>query len=320
MANEVQDFLSSWKQLSTYDKDQLLSTLQQSDLNEAVEVKSASKLSHKPAELTSDGNKIYDGVKLSSYYSYLYYYPTMNWTLDRPPETDDYWVGMFREGAPDYDYVAWQWVGEVAHGSYYVGQIVHTHGNLEAGYYMDQYELRIFRGATRLTFAKTNEMRGSVIIAPTDALDLSTDVASEFKLLETDGMKDGFMKAIECLDETEVNESQISKEDFPKKWNSFTPMQKQLLYPVLKHSSFPDEKKNPPPGQFMLIGQSQKFCFLGKAPQQLKHAEADTSAPTEIVLNITLLQDSYTYVYPRVKVTETVGINYAYMGMYYTQR
>ena len=95
MANKVQDFLSSWKKLSLCDKNQLLSALKQSDLNEAVELKSASKFPDKAAGPTSIEDQVYDGVKLYSYYSYLYYYPTMHWSLNRSPETDDYWVGMF---------------------------------------------------------------------------------------------------------------------------------------------------------------------------------------------------------------------------------
>ena len=315
MANEVQDFISSWKQFSLNDKNQLLSALKKGNLNEAVELKSASKLSDEAAGLKSLEDQVYDGVKLSSYYNYLYYYPTMYWSLDRTPDTNNYWVGMFREGASNSDYVAWQWV-QAAQGSYYAGEIKRTYGNLDVGYYLDQYELRIFKGDTRLP-AKTNVMRGSIIVAPTDVL-TSTEVGLEFKQLETDEAKDSFMQAIESFDEAAVIGSQISKEDFHKKWNSLAPMQKQLLHPVLKHSSFPDEKKNPAP-KLITNRPEPKVLFpnLGKVPQ-LEHSEADP--PTKIVLNIVLQEDSYIYVYPKVTVTETVGSKCAYMGMYYTQR
>ena len=318
MANEVVSFLSSWKQLSHDDKNQLLSALKQSSLNEAVGLKSASKFSHDEAtDLTSLQDQVYDGVQLSSYNNYLYYYPTMYWSLDQAPDTDNYWVGMFRVGASDSDYVAWQWVKE-AQGSYYVGEIKSTYGNLDAGYHLDQYQLRIFRGDTRLP-AKTNEMRGTIIVAPTDALTL-TDVPAEFKQLETDGPKDSFMQAIELVNKANVIGLQISKEDFHKQWNGFTPMQKQLLHPVLKHSSFPDEKKNPA-SKLNTDRPEPKVLFpsLGKVPQ-LEHAVALADTPTKIALNIALQEDSYTYVYPKVTVTQTVGSKSAYMGMYYTQR
>ena len=318
MANEVVSFLSSWKQFSHDDKNQLLSALKQSSLNEAVELKSASKFSHdEAAGLTSLQDQVYDGVHLSSYYNYLYYYPTIYWSLDRAPDTDNYWVGMFREGASDSDYVAFQWVRE-AQGSYYVGEIKSTYGNLDAGYHLDQYQLRIFKGDTRLP-AKTNEIRGTIVIAPTDAL-TSTDVPVEFKQLEIDGPKYSFMQAIESVNETKVIGLQSSKEDFHKQWNSFTPMQKQLLHPVLKHSSFPDEKKNPAP-KLITDRPEPKVLFpsLGKVPQ-LEHAVALADTPAEIVLNLALQQDSYTYVYPKVTVTQTAGSKNAYMGMYYTQR
>ena len=317
MANEVQDFLSSWKQLSLHDKSQLLSSLKQSNLNEAAELKSASKFSDEADGLTSPEGQVYDSVKLSSYYSYLYYYPTMHWSLDRPPETDHYWIGMFREGASNSDYVAYQWLGKVAQGSYYVGKVEHTYGALLEGYYLDQYELRIFRDKTRLMFAKTNEMRGSVIVAPTDVLALSADVALEFEQLETDRMTDSFMQAIESVDEAKVTGSHILK-DFHKRWNNFTLMEKQLLCPVLKHS-FHDEKKNPALKLFTNRPEPKVlFPDLDKVPQ-LKCPEADDDTPTEIVLNITL-GDSYTYVYPQVEVTETVGTKCAFVGMYHIQR
>ena len=313
MASEVQDFLSSWKQFSLDDKNQLLSTLTQGDLNEAVKLKSASKLSNTAA----GQDQIYQGVKLSCYCSYLYYYPTMHWTLDRTPETDKYWIGLFRKDAPDTKYLAHKYVGKAAQGSYRVGQINSTHGNVEKGYYMDEYELRMFRGDTRLNFAKTNEMRGSVVVAPTDPLASADNEAFEFKQLETDGPKDSFLQAIESVDEDKVIGPPIPKEDFHKKWNNFTPMQQQLLYPVLKHSCFPDEKKNPAPKLSTDLPEPKvRFSDLGKVAK-LEHPEADS--PNEIVLNITL-GESYTYVFPLVEVTETVGSKYAFMGLYHIQR
>ena len=313
MANEVQDYLSSWKQLSFDDKNQLLSTLEQGNLNEAVRLKHVSKLPEKAV----GQDQIYQGIKLSCYYSYLYYYPTMHWTLDRTPETGNYWVGLFRKDASDSDYLTYQWVGKAAQGSYRVGEIKRTYGNLEMGYYLDEYELRIFRGITRLNFAKTNKLRGSVVIAPVDRMESATKEAFKFEQIETDQTKDSFLQAIES--KANAIGFQISKEDLFKKWNSFTPMQKQLLYPLLKHSSFPDEKRNPAPKLTTDLPEPKSlFSDPDKAAKfVVEHSKAD--APTEIVLNITL-GDSYTYVYPKVEVTEAVGTKYAFMGLYRTQR
>ena len=41
-------------------------------------------------------------------------------------------------------------MGKVAQGSYYVGKIKYVYGDLETGYYLDQYEIRIFRGEYQL--------------------------------------------------------------------------------------------------------------------------------------------------------------------------
>ena len=315
MANEVQDFLSSWKQFSLDDKNQLLSTLKLGNLNEAVRLKSAS--NHCDEEAGQD--KIYHGVKLSCYYIYHYCYPTMHWSLDRLPETDDYWVGLFRKGAPDSDYLTYQWVGKEAQGSYSIGEIKHTHSNLEMGFYLDEYELRIFRGITRLNFAKTNKLRGSVVVAPIDPLESANEEAfnCKFKQIETDGTKDSFLQAIESDANAIGYFNWTSKENFEQKWNSFTPMQKQLLYPLLKHSSFPDEKRNPAPKLSTHLPEPKVMFSDPDKVAKLEPLEAD--APTEIVLNITLA-DSYTYVYPKLEVTETAGSNYAFMGLYRTQR
>ena len=326
MTNEVQDFLSSWNRFSYYDKNHLLSALKQNDLSEAVELKPAiySNSSSKVTGLTSNNveDQVYGGVELHSHHCYFYYYPTMHWQLDQPPDTDYYWIGMFRKDASDSDYLRhkWQWLRNAAQGSYYAGRIKHLYyRTLLMGQYSDEYELRIFNGDNRLT-AKTNNVIGSVAINPTNPLPLST--ALEFKQLEADVMKDNFMEAIESVNEDEVIGSQISKEDFHKKWNSFTPMQKQLLYPVLKHSSFPDEIKNPAPKLFTDRPEPKVlFPNLGKVPQ-LNYLEADSNnASSKIVLNITL-GHSYTYVYPEVEVCRsgTVGTKNAYMGVFYTQR
>ena len=56
------------------------------------------------AAATACPSAVYKGVHLSSCYSNLYYYPTMHWTLDKTPDTDNYWVGIFKEGASDKDY------------------------------------------------------------------------------------------------------------------------------------------------------------------------------------------------------------------------
>ena len=317
MVNEVQDFLSSWKQFSLHDKNQLLSTLKLGDLNEAVKLKSACKLSDKVVAAGKD--QIYQGVTLSCYYCYHYYYPTMHWSLDRLPETDNYWVGLFRKDASDSDYLTYQWVGKEAQGSYSIGEVKHTYSNLEMGFYLDEYELRIFRGNTRLNFAKTNKIRESVVVAPTDPLESANKEAFKFKQIKTDGTKDSFLQAIETTDEAKVTGSQMSKEDFDKKWNSFTPIQKQLLYPLLKHSSFPDEKRNPAPKLSTDLPEPKVLFSDPCKVATCKVEPLEDDAPTEIVLNLTL-GDSYTYVYPKVEVMEAVDTKYAFMCLFRPQR
>jgi len=104
---------------------------------------------------------VYDGIQLYSYYSYLYYYPTMHWSLDKTPETNDYWVGVYKKGAADNEYLTYQWVKKTAQGSYYIGKLNTTAGEASQ-YRSEEFELRIFKGNYQRLDAATNILGASV--------------------------------------------------------------------------------------------------------------------------------------------------------------
>ena len=64
---------------------------------------------------------IYSNIQLHPYLSYLYYYPIVQWSLDKIPDTDDYWVELYdKNERDDKKYLAYQWLHKAAQGSYKV--------------------------------------------------------------------------------------------------------------------------------------------------------------------------------------------------------
>ena len=107
--------------------------------------------------------KTVDSIDIYPYLNYLYYYPTMHWHLDRTPETNDYWVGIYKAGeSNDKNYLHHQRLGKVAQGSYYIGEL----GNTKSLYSRDrndEFELRLFKG-DECVDAATNIMYGLSLI------------------------------------------------------------------------------------------------------------------------------------------------------------
>ncbi len=96
MADKVGVFLASWQQLSGDDRKKAIAAFTKQPKVQAT---------LKEPKTSTCPSTVYSGIQLSSYYSYLYYYPTMHWTLDRTPEDDTYWVGFFKTDAKDTDYI-----------------------------------------------------------------------------------------------------------------------------------------------------------------------------------------------------------------------
>ena len=307
---DVVDFLYSWQQLDTNDKAMGLDAFTAKDVPTGL---------HRPP--TAVGalqldipTNTYEGVQLYSYYSYIYYYPIMNWHLDRTPETNDYWLGIYRKGAADTDYITFQWLNQTAQGSYNVGKIG---DGLESKERFEEFELRIFKGDYQRVDAVTNILRGTIEDAPTANPDeYKRDIA--VKQLDQDTRE--FIQAIQTftsLGTTGKETRLFSLLDLQTLWDTFTRLQQQLLLPVLEQEALPDSIKKP--GPKALDRPEPRICFsnLGKV-EALRGAD-DPNAPQEIVLTITLEKTS-TYIYPVVNVTITVPADRAWMGVYHTKR
>lgn len=309
MADRVGVFLASWQQLGDSDKTKGLAAFKKQPPVQSTK---------RELKATNECfSTVYDGIQLYSYYSYLYYYPTMHWSLDKTPETNDYWVGIYKKGAADNEYLTYQWVKKTTQGSYYIGKLNTTAGEASQ-YRSEEFELRIFKGNYQRLDAATNILRGKIINAPADpcspgALKLVADVESKRLEAET---RD-FIHTIETA-KTGASSGQLSLGDLHKQWDSFTPHQQQLLFPILEQDSLPDEIKKPAPKALDCPEPKVRFLSLGKT-DGLKAADDPVAGPNKIVLTITL-NYSYTYVYPKLDVQKAVPTKWAWMGMYRTQR
>ena len=315
MADKIGEFLTSWQQLSSDDKAKGIA-----DFTMRPQVQDTDfqlKTTTKSVDLSS---KVYDGVQIYSYYSYLYYYPTMHWSLDKTPDTDDYWVGIYEKGAADDKYLTHQWVKKAAQGSYYIGKLSTSIGpGVESTNRSEDYELRIFKGDRQRLDAETNVLRGRIINAPSDPfLPNANQVFTSIESKDLDGKARDFIREAFEKAKHGASPGKLNLEDLKKTWNSFAPFQQQLLFPILEQDSLPDEIKKPGPKALEYPEPKVRFPQLGKT-KGLKEADDPAKGPSKIVLTITL-NHSCTYIYPVVDVKQVVPATNAWMGMYYTQR
>ena len=314
---DVLGFLCSWQQLSAEHKAEGFDVFTTKQKEDALQL--TSKIFSAASE--SAPTKTFDDVQLYSYYSYLYYYPTMSWFLDRTPETDDYWVGIYPKGAKDNEYITYQWLKKTAQGSYYIGKLSTTAGK-ESRDRWDEFELRLFKGDYQFVDAVTNVLWGTIDHAPTDPDD--PNYASKMAIVEGEELDPGTREVIEAVQKFEFRDNlaqgknlSSSLEELRKQWNVFTQSQQQLLLPVLEQEALPDRIKKPDPKD--LDRPEPKMCFpnLGKA--EAPSAKYMATAPETIVLTISL-KYSYTYIYPMVNVVRGLPEERAWMGVYRSKR
>ena len=314
---DVADFFSSWQKLSPENKAKGLVAFakRQPPATTATSLVAATTTPVKSSSTTT-----YNGVQLYSYYSYLYYYPTIHWNLDRTPETDDYWIGVYPKGADNDKYITYQWLNKTAQGSYYVGKLGTTAG-LKSRERSEEFELRLFKGAYQRIDVQTNVLRGTIQDAPTNPDRQISNVRAPVEIKELDAEIRDFLQAIHNLQSprgaSAAKAQMLSLQDLHKQWDAFSSHKQQLLYPVLEQDALPDRIKKPGPKALDRPEPRVAFPTLNK--NQSLSLVSDDRIPQVIVLSITI-DWSYTYIYPVVNVTEVVPTKYAWMGMYRTQR
>ena len=312
---DVVSFLYSWQQLDAKDKSNGLDAFADKPMRD---VATASLRMATDADLQVGPTTTYDGVQLYSSYNYLYYYPTMHWHLDQTPETDDYWVGIFPKEAKNTEYITYQWLKKTAQGSYKIGKLKTNAAGVESRERFEEFELRLFKGDYQCIDAVTNVLRGTIEDSPTDP-DEKTRRAVECEQLDPETRE--FVQAIqtfESLDTPPEATHSLSLQDLCKKWDAFTPLQKQLLLPVLEQEALPDHLKRADP-KALPDRPEPKIYFPDLGNVEALEEAQDPKAPNKIVLSITL-NSSYTYIYPVVNVVEGAPPSRAWMGVYYTQR
>lgn len=113
---------------------------------------------------TQGKTSINKDLKIYSYYSRMLYYPTIEWNLDKTPDSKRYWIGVFKVGSSNKDYLSFKWIGKVAQGADKNMKLkVKTTSKANTRY--DRFELRIFKGDRRLP-ATSNILNGVVHAPP----------------------------------------------------------------------------------------------------------------------------------------------------------
>ena len=244
----------------------------------------------------------------------------MHWNLDRTPESDDYWIGIYEKGAPNNEYLQYQWLKRTAQGSYYIGRL-----KTRPGKYLrervDEFELRLFKGNQQCVGAQTNILRGDVWDAPTNP-DSQISNFRDVKTKELDTEMHEVLASVQNLPSLKPTLlAPLPLERIVELWDIFKQYLQIQLFPELEQDFLDETIKNPEPKAFdcpepnvTFPNLDTQFSILG-LPNDFDRSEV----PQRIVLSITL-NYSYTYIYPIVNVTDAVPMKNAWMGIYRTQR
>ena len=317
--NSGNAFLAGWKQLDDTSKNKLLQTLQDDPIfqpqvlalrirNEAyVSPRGKKKVAADIHSIEAKAHHIFTDIQLYPYCSSLYYYPTIHWSLDKTPDTDDYWVGLYdKDEKDDKKYLAYQWIYKAAQGSYKVGKLKTTASKYGSNRF-EEYEVRIFKHGYQRLDAKSNVLRGIVNHLPTNPFTPGAKKLSNKKRGQSDKTLENFLVGIQG--DTTTNSTFSSNEDALKKWSGFTPNEKHLMFPILEQDALPDMIKKADDRGTDRLEPNLHFADLG-------HVDDYSETPSQIVLAITL-DYSYAYIYPEIEVENEVPSEEAWLGVYH---
>jgi len=304
------ELLAAWKQLDDSSKNTLLQSIQDDPLFEQPQV--TSQVAKGATDIKPTTPNIYSDIQLCPYLSYLYYYPIIQWSLDKTPDTDDYWVGLYeKDEKDDKKYLAYKWIHKTAQGSYKVG-LLKTTAYKYGSNRCEEYEVRIFKHGYQRLHAKSNILRGIVNHLPTNPFTPDVEkLLSSQERNQSDKELESFLAAIEDSNTCVVAKSN-SPVDVLEQWTNLTPTQKQLMFPILEQDSLPDSIKKPDERR---TDRQEPNIYFANSSKIRKSSEP----PSQIVLTITL-QYSYTYTYPIVEVENEVSSDKAWLGVYHIQR
>jgi len=303
-------FLDEWKQLDDIGKDQLLRKVEDDPIFQPLPLRIKNKLSQAKKKVADSiqtkARDVYNNIQLRPHSSSLKYYPTIQWSLDKTPDTDDYWVGLYdKDEMDDKKYLAKQRIHKTAQGSYKVGKLKTTEFKLGSNRF-EEYEARIFKRGYQRLHAQSNVLRGIVNYLPTNPFTPGTEkLLSGQKRRHSDKELESFPVGIRG-DATTHNFG--SPDDALKTWSGFTPNEKRSLFPHLEQDTLSDEIEmeddkgtdpNLPTDDQNKLGYIDDYCEV----------------PSHIVLTITLDRSS-AYVYPEIDVEKEIPIEKAWLGVY----
>lgn len=279
----------------------------------------------KPADSKQDSLKVYEHVHFYSSSSYLYYYPTMHWSMNESPQSDDYWIGIYERGAADDEYLAYYWIGRIANGSYKIGRLKTTAGK-EVTNRLDVFELRMFDGSRRFRKASTNNLVGAVLtraLNPYSNKSRSTEDEIDSKKI----MKSLHQSTLKDVDEPDADSTtgaskpeETKSEGFMEKLRQsfLSPLERGKLLHLLEQKFLSDEITDEGEEVIDRPEPKSEFADLGK-PLAVSAAENTPQGPTRIVLEISLKYCKM-YIYPTLSSAAAFRQNKAWLGVYKTSR
>ena len=318
MENRFEAFALGWQQLSSLEKKQCLHmvTKLHEDIHQSVKEIQQEHVRERQEVVNVPEPKftVYEHVSLYSYYSYLYYYPTMHWNLDKTPDTNYYWVGIYKAGEKDdRKYLSYKYIDKAAQGSYYVGKLnTKCYPGKESEFRYEEFEMRIFSGANRRVDAVTNILRGRVQVGPSN---LKHEAIID-KIEHLPQSKSEIIPFLSAFHEGIQTSKQVkfSLEDLHGMWREFERQEQHIILPILEQQSLPDDIRNPSPRLDERPEPKLLYPNLGQMQKALT-ASDPANTPEQISLSITL-NYSYTYVYPVVNTEKGLRSKNAYLGVY----
>ena len=283
----------------------------------------AENVQQEPGE-KQDDTKVYENVHLFSGSSYLYYYPAMQWSMDKSPDGDDYWIGMYEKGAANDDYLAHHWIGKVASGSYKVGRLKTTAGKVGTNRF-DVFELRMFNGTRRCLKTKSNNLVGAVLSKALNPYSCQWQLTEEE--IDSKQITKTLPEDYESVDKPDNSDEDKDESFVDKLKETFVSRREEgKLSHLLEQKFLSDEitdkgeeivSRNEPKYEFPNLG---KVALSKEQPSPESASESvAVDAPTKIVLEISL-KYCIMYIDPTLNTAAKITQNEAWFGVYKANR
>ena len=327
--------VSAWRKLDRQRKQDSLAELrkelehrddilaEESVEGDAAEIDQDIQSSSNGATVVEPHTKVFEDVHLFSSPSYLYYYPTVHWSMDKTPDTNDYWLGVYEKGAPDDRYLAYHWISQVAKGSYKVGRLRTTAGKVATNR-TDVFELRMFNGSRRCLKAKSNQLVGAVLSTAINLYSrrsLQTEEEIDSKAVVEPSTS--ITEAIDGLTVSDAEENESGGGGLMEMltFGFLSDLEKGKVLHLLEQELLSDKITDEDDEIIDRREPNREFSDLRKDHQGQSKGSivTDENAPTKIILEISL-DYAKMYVYPSLHTSAAIHQNKAWFGVYKAKR